>query len=308
MPLIATCRKCTAPFVVDAGEGDGSRAASRPLSRCEACRREALERSLEKSHEWVKATGLIAIVFLVWAGASLQQLKRHDDLEWAGHLGVSVTSALLACFFYFRRLRPQLRQHEVGEHVDLLTGETADMRRWRRLEEVGALDWQQEERVGRKRRESTLEWRVAQGLENKEELREHRRCSRLLDEIADVDRQLDHLESEGVASGTAFPADLDRLRTRRAKLCRNLERRPVWPRLIRDLMALGFMRLCLLPLTVLGWLLFKFAWQAGNLVAMGVIGVCLFGPLVLLVARTWFARPRPSLVGSAGEPAHDTAA
>ena len=110
MPLIATCKKCTAPFVVDEAEHDGSRAARPAPSRCEFCRREALERAVAKSREWVKSTVVIAVVFFVWAGVSLQKLKRHDDLEWAGQLGVSVISALLAAIFYFRRLRPQLQQ------------------------------------------------------------------------------------------------------------------------------------------------------------------------------------------------------
>ena len=308
MPLIATCKKCTAPFVVEEAEHDGSQAASSSLSHCEECRREALERAVAKSREWVKSTVVIAVVFFVWAGVSLQKLKRHDDLEWAGQLGVSALSALLAAFFYFRRLRPQLQQYEVGEQVDLITGQTADTRRWHRLEELGALDWKKEARVSRRRWESTLELLVEHDLESGAVLREHRRCSRLLDEIDNVDRQLDQLESEGDASRTVFPADLDRLRTRRATLCEKLERPPVWPRVIRGLLTRGFMQLLWLPLTVLGWLLFKFCWQSGNLLAAGVIGACLLGPLVQLVARVWLERPRPSLVGSAAEPAHDAEA
>ena len=265
-------------------------------------------RSLAKSHEWVTATGLIAIVFLVWAGVSLRQPKRHDDLECVVHLGVSGTSALLACFFFFRRLRPQLRQHEAGEQLDLVTGETADTRRWRRLEELGALDWAKEASVSRKRWESTLELLVAHGLENREELREHRRQSRLLDEIADVDRHLDRLESEGVAPGTAFPSDLDRLRTRRATLCHKLERPPVWPRVIRGLLTRGFERLLLLPFTALLWLLLQFAWRRSDAVTRAMLAAVLFSSLVFLVARIWLSRPRPSRVASAVKPAADTGA
>jgi len=305
LPLIATCTKCTAPFVAREAEHEGSPVARAPLSRCEECRREALERSLEKSREWVKGTGLIAIVFLFCTVGSLQQAKRHDDLQWAGHLVVFVISTLLACFFYFRRLRPQLRQYEVGEQFDLLTGSTAETRRWRRLEELGALDWKKEERVSRKRRESTLELLVAHDLASEDELREHRRSSRLLDEIADVDRRLDQLEAGGGASRPPFPADLERLRIRRTTLCQELERPPIWPRVLRGLLARGFVRLLWLPVTIIVWRIFTFCCEAGNPLGIAVSGVCLFGPLVFLVARMWFDRPRPALVGCAGKPAHE---
>lgn len=126
-----------------------------------------------------------------------------------------------------------------------------------------------------------------------------RRCSRLLDEIADVDRQLDHLESEGVASGTVFPADLDRLRTRRAKLCRNLERRPVWPRLIRDLMALGFWGVLSIPVVFLHWVMVRAAWEMNRPLMIAALLATLLIPLLRLVVRTWFDSADRAIVASA---------
>jgi len=303
MPLIATCQRCTARFVVDEAANNGSRAARAAPSRCEECRREALERAVPKSREWVKSTGVIALVFLVLAGASLQKLKRHDDLEWAGQLGVAVISALLAAFFYFRRLRPQLQQHKAAEWLDLISGESADMRRWRRLKKLGEINHESEARVLRKRLESSLERSVALGLESSGNLREHRRRSRLLDQIAIVDRQVHGLESQSDDLGKPFPDDLDRLHVRRARLCEQLERPPVWPRVARRLVSQGFFCLCWLPVTLLAWELFRAAWRQGNIL---LITVTVAGILMPMVYRLWLERPTRALIASPPGPTEET--
>lgn len=215
-----------------------------------------------------------------------------ERVSWQGWLSLAVACGGLATFYHFLRVRPQSQHRAENEEVDLITGECADARRLRRLRELDAIDDDEEATVLRKREEHSLERAVACGAGSAEELREHRRCTRLLDRIADLDQQLARLHTLSREPGTRSPDELDRLRARRAKLCQSLERPSIWPGVLRNLLSQVFWRLPWLPVTVSVWVLFTFAWQEGNLVVIALAGACLLSPLLLLIAKTWFHRPR----------------
>ena len=273
MPPVVTCSRCSAPFIPDEGSGASAPAKNAGWPRCETCTREALEKALSSNREWRFGTTTVALGCLMCAGAHWWRQKRPADLEWAAFLVVAVVSALMACFYHFRRVRPQRQQHLANEALDRVRRAGPDLWRLRRLEKLGySPDWDREQRILRRRRESAIARSVALECESPAVLREEKRRNRLLDRIDDVTAQIQSV-NQAIESGEAFPTDRETLEQRRARLAWKLDHPSIWPRLLRHLISKGFFALLLLPFTALACRFMVFAWQAGNVTAIAIMAV-----------------------------------
>jgi hypothetical protein len=273
MPPVVTCSCCSAPFIPDEGSGAPAPAQKAARPRCETCTREALEKALSSNREWRFGTTTVALGCLVCAGAYWWRQKRPADLEWACFLAVAVVSALMACFYHFRRVRPQQKQHLANETLDRVRRAGPDLWRLRRLEKLGhSPDWDREQRVLRRRRESAIARSVDLECESPAVLREEKRRNRLLDRIDEVNAQIQSVDRE-IETGGAFPTDREKLERLRARLAWKLDHPSIWPRLLRHLISKGFFALLLLPFTALACRFMVFAWQAGNVTAVAIMAV-----------------------------------
>ena len=278
MPSIETCSRCSAPFVTD----ECAHARKELLPRCEACSREELDKTLARNREWLYRTGGVSIAFLAWSAVARARIvRRNDAVPWEALLGVGIASGFMAAFFYFRRVRPRLRQQLANLAIDRERGSSSDRWRLRRLEELGhAGDLLKEQKAQRVRRESLTARAVAEGRESALVLREERRRNRLLDQIDEVNEEIRVVKGEA-RTDAASPALLAGLERRLALLTWAMEHPPVWPRVVGSLMTQVFCALVLLPVTALAGKCVIFGWRAGNVTSIAIIVAIVLAALLL---------------------------
>ena len=123
MPPVATCSRCSAAFVNDDPAHGANRQRKAGRLRCESCSRAELEKALAKDRGRANGTGIMALVFLMWAVASYGGLiRRNDRLPWEALFTVGVAASVLSGFFYLCRVRPRMRRHLRSLARDRVTG------------------------------------------------------------------------------------------------------------------------------------------------------------------------------------------
>ena len=239
MPLVATCHRCTARFVADEAAGAGSSAgeAARPL--CEACHRDVAEERLRNDRASFNACVGATVLFAAWALKAGVQPRPGDRVSWNHLLGTSVACGALAAFFFFCRVRPQLKLVAAAREADGERGESPNTRRIRQLHEAGLpLDWNEEHRALRRQSERLTKNLVDLGHLDTEVLRQERRRNRLLDQIDEVDEQL-RLARVAVEPSETGRAALDKLTGRRTYLAAELARPHItWSGIVDRLLSL----------------------------------------------------------------------
>jgi hypothetical protein len=270
MPPVATCSRCSAAFVPDDPAHGANRRRKAAWPWCESCRRAAIERALAKDWERANGTGIMALVFLMWAVASYEGLiRRNDRLPWEALFAVGVAAGVLSGFFYLCRVRPRMRMHLTYLARDRATGESANVRRSRALRELGhPTAWTTERKALRRRRERALEKSVRAERESPAILREERRRNRLLDRLDDVDQRIRSMAA-AIETGNAFPQDREPLERLQTRLLWKLEHPPVWPHVLGYLVSKGFFSIALLPFTALAYR-FLIAACRGNFIAVAI--------------------------------------
>ncbi len=288
MRPIATCQRCTARFVADEAAGDGSpaRKAVRPL--CESCRHAAAEERLRTSRTSFYACVSATILFAAQALNDVMHPRPLASVSWKGFLGMAIPCGVLAVFYYFFRVRPQMKLVAAALEADGDRRESPDVRRARRLREAGhAIDWNHERRVLRKQSERLNENLVDCGYLSYDELRQERRQNRLLNRIDEVDEQL-RRTSDLIEKSDADRAAQDELERRRSCLMAELARPPsVWPRIVDGSVSLlvGFFELLMVFVFSMAALA---AFRQGRLAAAALILVVLLAKC-LPVAAWWQA-------------------